>query len=113
MMPNKRNREEYYRAVQKLREYEKRKDREGGNYCTDMGIQKYQQIVDELSGVQPNPKLKIEDQEPLSKREWADQIRHKIKLLEKKIKKGKATWVDIFLYDVWTKTDKDYWRLPL
>jgi hypothetical protein len=105
--------EEYYEAVQKLRYYEKRKEREGGNYCTDMGIQKYQQIVDELSNVPKNPKLKIEKFNPLTKREWNDLIRKKVKLLGNRIKRGQATWQDIFVYDVWTKQNKEEWRLPI
>lgn len=105
--------EEYYEAVQRLRYYEKRKEREGGNYCTDTGIAKWQSIVDSLSGIPENPKLKVEKLEPLTKREWNDLIRKKVKLLENRIKRGQATWQDIFVYDVWTKQNKDEWRLPI
>lgn len=104
---------EYYNSVKELRKWEKRRDIEGTNYVTEQYIQKYQTIVDELSGIPPNPKIKIEPQEPLTKREWNDMITRKVKSLERKIKKGTATWVDVFLYDVWTKDNKEEWRLPL
>jgi len=107
------NKEQYYEAVQKLREWEKRRDREGTNYVTDQYIQKYQTIIDNLSGVPKNPKLKIEPQTKLTKREWNDQIKKKVKNLNNKIRRGQASWVDIFLFDVWTKKNKNEWRLPI
>ncbi len=107
------DKDKYYYAVQKLREYEKRKEKEGGNYCTDMGIQKWGAIVDELSGIPSNPKIKIDPVKKLTQREWNDIIRKKVKGLERKIKRGEAGWVEIFLYDVWTKKNKEDWRLPI
>lgn len=103
---------EYHEALKELKRWENIKKRNGTNYVIEQYINKYQNIIESIEGPQ-GQSLKIEKNPPLTKREWNDMIRKKIKNLERKMKQGKATWQDIFVHDVWLYDDPNKWRLPI